>query len=130
MMPSLIETTARIFEGLGTQHGRVMVVDLGANVAEVSLTDRGASQGTYVAVLVSIASRRNPGQRHERLFRFSDYLAGVKRVDNRPDHRGGFYVWTNGGSADWYIAVPHPSAVAEMRAEILRYVYTYRQPVE
>lgn len=57
-------------------------------------------------------------------FAFGDYLKS--RQDKRPDYKGPMYVWENGSSFDWYIAVP--AEIEELTSWVQSYVDEWRMP--
>jgi hypothetical protein len=100
--------------------GRNVTFSIGpTNRAEIKLATQGHADH-HVCYRVCIVSAAK-GPITEMPFVFRDELS--RRIDNRPDYRGDFYVW---GDAEWYIAVPHPEEVEGLADKIMRFIDLYR----
>lgn len=90
-------------------------------VAEISLVDLGYANH-YAAYRVNIIGKK-VGEIAAHTFKFKDHLQ--KRLDNRKDYTGGFYIGSNNRGLSWYIAIPDPQELKAMMNEIEEWVENY-----
>ena len=88
------------------------------NTCQIHLSDTGRSSSHFaeISALVVDTSKKVVVRNN---FSFSHYLK--RRLDKRPDYKDGFYIWDEGGSADWYIAIPDPAEVKHMVLDIVKW---------